>query len=339
LLRPGRIGREKGNYVFICYARADENFAFKLAINLNNRGIPIWLDKWDIPNGADWDLAIDTALKGCAHFLIVLSPASANSDNVRSELLMAFDEEKHIVPILYQACNIPRRLRLIQYTDFSNYSPDDAAALNQVLHSLTPQKEIDQVLIDQIKQINISGHWRDNADGDEVFFVHKRNVAVGIYDLGEKRKIGYYIGQIKGYRYEYKWFWYDGECKGHGLMLFVHDCLPILSGRYWDEDDETGDVQYEYIDNQMPKWLSEIDFDELLKIADKMDRKMVVSSNLKSIGYDQSSNILEIEFLSGEIYQYFDIPSDIHLALMSHASKGKYFYKTIEGKYKYKRIN
>lgn len=66
---------------------------------------------------------------------------------------------------------------------------------------------------------------------------------------------------------------------------------------------------------------------------------MVKSSNLKSIGYDQSSNTLEIEFLNGGIYQYFNIPSQIHLAIMNAVSKGTYFHANIRGNYKYRRIN
>ncbi len=38
-----------------------------------------------------------------------------------------------------------------------------------------------------------------------------------------------------------------------------------------------------------------------------MDRTSVTSSNIRSIGYDPRSKILEVEFTSGDIYQYFNI--------------------------------
>ena len=38
-----------------------------------------------------------------------------------------------------------------------------------------------------------------------------------------------------------------------------------------------------------------------------MIRNDVISSNLKSIGYDSASCILEIEFHSGGIYQYSQV--------------------------------
>ena len=69
-----------------------------------------------------------------------------------------------------------------------------------------------------------------------------------------------------------------------------------------------------------------------------MDRQPVQSSNLRSIGYDQNTNIIEIEFHSGDIYQYFNVPESIYLALMNAVSKGTYFHDKIKQHYKYKRI-
>jgi hypothetical protein len=68
------------------------------------------------------------------------------------------------------------------------------------------------------------------------------------------------------------------------------------------------------------------------------DRQIVKSSNLKSIGYEQSSNTLEIEFIRGGIYQYFKVPSQVYLALINATSKGTYFHKNIKGQFKYNHI-
>jgi hypothetical protein len=42
-------------HVFICYARQDSQFVLALATKLKDRGVPVWLDLWNIPPGADWD--------------------------------------------------------------------------------------------------------------------------------------------------------------------------------------------------------------------------------------------------------------------------------------------
>lgn len=56
-----------------------------------------------------------------------------------------------------------------------------------------------------------------------------------------------------------------------------------------------------------------------------MDRKQITSSHLASIGYDETSAILEVEFVQGGVYQYFAVPSEVHAGLMAAGSHGEYF--------------
>ncbi|MHB0999362.1 MAG: KTSC domain-containing protein [Armatimonadota bacterium] len=69
-----------------------------------------------------------------------------------------------------------------------------------------------------------------------------------------------------------------------------------------------------------------------------MDRDSVKSSNIKSIGYDATMRILEVEFHSGSIYQYSNVPSSIHVALMSASSCGRYFQQNVRNCFKYKQV-
>lgn len=69
-----------------------------------------------------------------------------------------------------------------------------------------------------------------------------------------------------------------------------------------------------------------------------MHRINVESSNLKSMGYDQGSMLLEIEFNDGCIYHYYNLPLDVYQGLMSAPSHGKYFNQHIMGRYRYDRI-
>jgi KTSC domain len=56
-----------------------------------------------------------------------------------------------------------------------------------------------------------------------------------------------------------------------------------------------------------------------------MDRVPISSSNLAAVGYDQNTQVLEIEFRNGSIYQYFNVPSSIYSGLMGAVSHGQYF--------------
>jgi len=69
-----------------------------------------------------------------------------------------------------------------------------------------------------------------------------------------------------------------------------------------------------------------------------MERQSVQSSSLSSAGYDKNANILEIEFRSDGIYQYFNVPEDVYSGLLNAPSKGTYFHENIRGHYGYKRI-
>lgn len=69
-----------------------------------------------------------------------------------------------------------------------------------------------------------------------------------------------------------------------------------------------------------------------------MNRQSVTSSNIASIGYDTSSQTLEIEFLNGSVYQYFDVPQHVYNGLMSADSHGQYLAQNIKGVYRYSKV-
>lgn len=69
-----------------------------------------------------------------------------------------------------------------------------------------------------------------------------------------------------------------------------------------------------------------------------MERQPVSSSTIRSVGYDEISAVLEIEFRSGGIYQYSSMPRSIYLALMAASSKGGYHARHIKRRYRHQRL-
>jgi non-canonical purine NTP pyrophosphatase (RdgB/HAM1 family) len=69
-----------------------------------------------------------------------------------------------------------------------------------------------------------------------------------------------------------------------------------------------------------------------------MQRLPVDSTDLVSIGYDESSRTLEIEFKENRIYQYHEVTPDIYKGFMKADSYGQYFYAFVNGHYRYKRV-
>lgn len=73
-------------------------------------------------------------------------------------------------------------------------------------------------------------------------------------------------------------------------------------------------------------------------IATAMKRISIISNVLKSVGYDETSATLEVEFKNGGLYQYFDVPADAYAALMLAPSKGTHFGDHVRDAYRFKRI-
>lgn len=69
-----------------------------------------------------------------------------------------------------------------------------------------------------------------------------------------------------------------------------------------------------------------------------MERQRVTSSNVRSVGYDATSEVLEVEFNTGGIYQYLNVPETIYAALMHAASKGRYLNDHVKDRYRYRQV-
>lgn len=72
----------------------------------------------------------------------------------------------------------------------------------------------------------------------------------------------------------------------------------------------------------------------------KMETKRtpVSSASIASVGYDPEKQILEIEFLHGAIYQYFDVPKEVYEELMNAGSHSSYFNYGIKNIFKYTKL-
>jgi hypothetical protein len=64
-----------------------------------------------------------------------------------------------------------------------------------------------------------------------------------------------------------------------------------------------------------------------------MRREPVRSSVIAAIGYDADTAVLEVEFVSGDLYRYFAVPPSVHRELMGADSPGAYFNRHISDRY------
>lgn len=73
-------------------------------------------------------------------------------------------------------------------------------------------------------------------------------------------------------------------------------------------------------------------------MATFMERQTVQSVILRSVGYDESTKTMEIEFHSGLVYQYAGVPLKVYRDFMSSGAVGKYFSEKIRSRFRAKQI-
>ena len=62
-----------------------------------------------------------------------------------------------------------------------------------------------------------------------------------------------------------------------------------------------------------------------------MAMSTVSSSNINAIGYDANKKQLDIEFSSGEVYRYLEVPKSVYTMVKSAPSVGKAFAQYVKG--------
>lgn len=69
-----------------------------------------------------------------------------------------------------------------------------------------------------------------------------------------------------------------------------------------------------------------------------MQRSPLASRAVVAAAYDAAGHILELEFTSGRIYQYEDVPPSAYEWLLRTRSKGTYVSRMINGQYAYRDV-
>lgn len=103
---------------FISYSRSESEFATKITKDLKRTSIKTWYDKENIPPGANWDKEIEKGIKECTHLLLIASPRSVASENVQDEISYALNNDKSVIPLIIEECDLPMRVHRAQWVDF-----------------------------------------------------------------------------------------------------------------------------------------------------------------------------------------------------------------------------
>ncbi len=69
-----------------------------------------------------------------------------------------------------------------------------------------------------------------------------------------------------------------------------------------------------------------------------MIRTPVISASIAALAYDEPSSVLEVEYISGRVYQYLDVPEQVFASLLKARSKGGFVNRMIRDRYEYTEV-
>lgn len=97
--------------VFTSYSRRDTETVDTIVGKMAEAGISVWIDRADIEAGNMWRVQIVQAIDTCPAFVLMLSPSSAASDNVRKEIDLSQDSGHPIFAVMLEPVKLPAEIR------------------------------------------------------------------------------------------------------------------------------------------------------------------------------------------------------------------------------------
>jgi hypothetical protein len=70
-----------------------------------------------------------------------------------------------------------------------------------------------------------------------------------------------------------------------------------------------------------------------------MKRQFIDSEAFRAVGYDDSTETLEVEFHDGDVYQYFSVPPVVYRDLLQAPSSGQYFAYFVKNTYRFSKVS
>ncbi len=139
-----RWRRLLGNHrhVFLSYPGADVGFALRLAADLKNRGVDLWVDCLDVQPGDDRVQATKKAADNAAALIALLSPEYVVSQSCQLQLVRARRKGCTIIPVLLRPLakeKWPVSIERRQLIDFSAWTREDIyrERLDQLIQRLS----------------------------------------------------------------------------------------------------------------------------------------------------------------------------------------------------------
>ncbi|MDZ4669903.1 MAG: TIR domain-containing protein [Phototrophicales bacterium] len=134
------------NRVFVSYSRRNKIFAERIARDLGDAGMEVWIDFRQIHGGEQWQDEIYRGIERSQIVVVCLSPDAVKSDWVQREVLTARKQEKFIIPVM--AVNAQHELEQaeelswMQNVHFINFEGRYEEALPELLLAIPGKRRL-----------------------------------------------------------------------------------------------------------------------------------------------------------------------------------------------------
>jgi len=118
--------------VFLSHAHEDADLAKRLAQDLREAGLSVWMTPDSVQPGEQWASAIERGLDESKIFLVLLTPNSVKSRWVKKETLHALENEDvfTITPVLAKSCDVNQLSRFLNQIQHINLERNYAQGLD-----------------------------------------------------------------------------------------------------------------------------------------------------------------------------------------------------------------
>ncbi|MEM7543978.1 MAG: toll/interleukin-1 receptor domain-containing protein [Pseudomonadota bacterium] len=108
-----------GALIFLSYSSEDASLARRLAVDLQARGVDVWLDLWSLQVGEDIAPRIERAVDRADIVLVLVSPSSIASGWVEREWRRKGVGEGRVLPVICEHCEMPDNIASQSVIDVS----------------------------------------------------------------------------------------------------------------------------------------------------------------------------------------------------------------------------
>jgi hypothetical protein len=234
--------------VFLSYSHTDSSVARELRKELKKVELTCFMAEIDIDPGEAWEEKIRSVIPNVKSVILLITPRSRDSHWLALEAGAAW---VHEIPIICATIYVDVDELPSPFTKLQSMTVESIIQKRKLAVKLSPKYKF--------KNDDIGGCWNDDRNYT-IFFQQNNGKVIGFYDMGSGKKVGIYLGTIKGKIVTFRWKRLNEPFSGEGTM-FLKDAKTLEGNlQRIKPEEKLDDLKFNRFSLDRPAWLSEKDF-------------------------------------------------------------------------------